>query len=140
MRPLYTGYHEAFHRPPPIRLCRLVNCTHPSVILSHTTDTALTSVFPPRRCLPTGCLYYLRVWLRTGGIDHRLFADKDIWFGKDPDFRAIADASFAYLRNATQDMSIYQGMVGHAHVSFIFRSRSPFPLGSSKKTDCPSIT
>ncbi|KAN0097053.1 hypothetical protein V8E55_001499 [Tylopilus felleus] len=78
-------------------------------------------VFPPRRCLPTGCLYYLRVWLRTGGIDHRLFADKDIWFGKDPDFRAIADASFAYLRNATQDMSIYQGMVGHAHVSFIFR-------------------
>jgi len=77
--------------------------------------------FPPRSSLPTGCLHHLRVWLRTAGVDHRVFAEKDLWFGKDPDFRAIADASFTQLRNATQDMSIYQGIVGHAHVSFIFR-------------------
>ncbi|KAF8550381.1 hypothetical protein OG21DRAFT_419815 [Imleria badia] len=77
--------------------------------------------FPPRSSLPTGCLYHLRVWLRTVGADHRIFAEKDLWFGKDPDFYAIPDASFAYLRNVNQDMAIYQGTVGRAHVSFIFR-------------------
>ncbi|KAH0840258.1 hypothetical protein J3R83DRAFT_1265 [Lanmaoa asiatica] len=83
--------------------------------------------FPPRSSLPTGCLFHLRVWLRTAGVDHRIFGEKDLWFGKDPDFRAIVDASFAALRNATQDTLIYQGIVGRAHVSFIVRSRSPLP-------------
>ncbi|KAH7919538.1 hypothetical protein BV22DRAFT_1040794 [Leucogyrophana mollusca] len=78
-------------------------------------------VFPPRSSLPAGCLYNLRVWLRTGEIDHRLFGDNDLWVGRDPDFRSIGDASFAILRNATQDMLIYQAVVGRAHVSFIIR-------------------
>ncbi|KIJ69784.1 hypothetical protein HYDPIDRAFT_77734 [Hydnomerulius pinastri MD-312] len=79
--------------------------------------------FPPRSSLPVGCLHHLRVWLRTAGIDHRIFGDNDLWVGKDPDFRSIGDASFAILRNATQDMLIYQAVVGRAHVSFIVRWR-----------------
>ncbi|KAF9226884.1 hypothetical protein BS17DRAFT_776283 [Gyrodon lividus] len=77
--------------------------------------------FTPRTCLPAGCLYHLRVWLRTAGSDHRIFGDNDLWVGRDPDFRSIGDASFAVLRNATQDMLIYQAVVGRAHVSFIVR-------------------
>jgi hypothetical protein len=78
-------------------------------------------IFPPRTCLPAGCLYNLRVWLQTAGIDHRIFSDNDLWIGRDPDFLSVGDASFAVLRNATQDMLIYQGIVGRAHVSFIIR-------------------
>ncbi|KAF8838379.1 hypothetical protein BDN67DRAFT_982585 [Paxillus ammoniavirescens] len=80
-------------------------------------------VFNPRTSLPAGCLYHLRVWLRTAGSDHRIFGENDLWVGKDPDFRSIGDASFAILRNATQDMLIYQAVVGRAHVSFIVRWR-----------------
>ncbi|KAF9236241.1 hypothetical protein BU15DRAFT_89284 [Melanogaster broomeanus] len=80
-------------------------------------------VFTPRTSLPAGCLFHLRVWLRTAGSDHRIFGDNDLWVGRDPDFRSIADASFAILRNATQDMVIYQAVVGRAHVSFIIRWR-----------------
>ncbi|KAI6127417.1 hypothetical protein EDD16DRAFT_1552841 [Pisolithus croceorrhizus] len=80
-------------------------------------------VFPPRSSLPVGCLHHLRVWLKSAGIDHRIFGDNDLWIGRDPDFRSIADASFAILRNATQDMLIYQAVVGRAHVSFIVRWR-----------------
>ncbi|KAI6034910.1 hypothetical protein F5J12DRAFT_886741 [Pisolithus orientalis] len=72
-------------------------------------------VFPPRSSLPVGCLHHLRVWLRSAAIDHRIFGDNDLWVGRDPDFRSIADASFAILRNATQDMLIYQAIVGRAH-------------------------
>lgn len=75
--------------------------------------------------LPTDCLYHLRVWLRTAGIDHRIFSDNDLWVGRDPDFRCVGDASFTVLRNATQDMLIYQGIVGQAHVSFIVKSVLP---------------
>ncbi|KAG2129002.1 hypothetical protein DEU56DRAFT_818324 [Suillus clintonianus] len=78
-------------------------------------------VFPPRTSLPAGCLYNLRVWLKTAGVDHRIFSDNDLWVGRDPDFRSVGDACFAVLRNATQDMLIYQGAVGHAHVSYIIR-------------------
>ncbi|KAG0702423.1 hypothetical protein DFH29DRAFT_921502 [Suillus ampliporus] len=78
-------------------------------------------VFPPRTSLPADCLYNLRVWLHTAGIDHRIFSDNELWVGRDPDFRSVGDASFAVLRNATQDMLIYQGIVGRAHVSFIIR-------------------
>ncbi|KAH7887388.1 hypothetical protein F5I97DRAFT_1860039 [Phlebopus sp. FC_14] len=73
--------------------------------------------------LPAGCLHHLRVWLRTTGIDHRLFGDNDLWIGRDPDFRSIGDASFASLRNATQDTLIYRAVVGRAHVTFIVRWR-----------------
>ncbi|KAG8219002.1 hypothetical protein J3R82DRAFT_4750 [Butyriboletus roseoflavus] len=83
--------------------------------------------FPPRVSLPTNSLFHLRVWLRTAGVDHRIFGEKDLWFGRDPDFRAITDATFATLRNAAQNILIYQAIVGRAHVSFIVRSRSPFP-------------
>lgn len=80
-------------------------------------------VFPPRSSLPVGCLHHLRVWLKSAGVDHRIFGDNDLWIGRDPDFRSIADASFAILRNATHDMLIYQAIVGRAHVSFIVRWR-----------------
>lgn len=78
-------------------------------------------IFPPRTSLPAGCLYHMRAWLHTAGVDHRIFSDNDLWIGRDPDFRSVGDATFAVLRNATQDMVIYQGVVGHAHVSFIVR-------------------
>lgn len=79
--------------------------------------------FPPRSSLPTGCLYHLRVWLRSANIYHRLFGDDDLWIARDPDFRSIGDASFAVMQNATQDMYIYQAVLGRAHVSFIIRWR-----------------
>ncbi|KAG1805721.1 uncharacterized protein BJ212DRAFT_1391204 [Suillus subaureus] len=62
-----------------------------------------------------------RLDFSTAGIDHRIFSDNDLWVGRDPDFRSVGDACFAVLRNATQDMLIYQGVVGRAHVSFIIR-------------------
>jgi hypothetical protein len=65
-------------------------------------------------------LYSLRVWLRAGQVDHRLFAD-EIWIGKNPDFRAIGDASFAQLTGGAPFMLVYQGLVGKARVNFIIR-------------------
>ncbi|KAJ8593155.1 hypothetical protein M405DRAFT_731966 [Rhizopogon salebrosus TDB-379] len=78
-------------------------------------------IFPPRTSLPAGCLYHLRVWLRARGIDHQIFSDNDLWVGRDPDFWAVGDASFAVLRNAMQDMLIYQSIVGRAHARFIIK-------------------
>lgn len=107
--------------------------TPPPCFLPSTTDLSTpNSAFPPRSSLPTGCLHHLRVWLRTpAGIDHRIFGEQDLWFGRDPDFTTIANASFASLRHTTQDMSIYQGIVGRAYVNFTIRSRSP-PLPLSQ--------
>lgn len=92
-----------FHR----RLA-FVSSRHP------TTDLAQVS-------LPANCLYRLRVWLRTGQVDHRLFAEDDLWIGKDPDFRTIALASFAQFTSGAPFMLVYQGFVGKAQVAFIVR-------------------
>jgi len=78
-------------------------------------------VFPPKASLPADCLFCLRVWLRTGHADHRLFAENELWIGKNPDFRTIGDAYFAQLTSGAHFMLVYQGLVGKALVKFVVR-------------------
>jgi hypothetical protein len=75
-------------------------------------------MFPPKASLPAGCLHSLRVWLRTNGVDHRLFAEDELWIGKDPDFNSIAEASFARLTGINHGSQFYQGFAGNARVTF----------------------
>jgi hypothetical protein len=79
--------------------------------------------YPPRSCLPQGCLFALRVWLRAGEIDHRLFSEDALWIGKDPDFYSIQDATFARLRSVNTQTLLYKIVVGRALVDFIIRWR-----------------
>ncbi|TEB37103.1 hypothetical protein FA13DRAFT_1726237 [Coprinellus micaceus] len=74
-------------------------------------------MFPGKSSLPSGCLWSLRVWLRVNSVDHRLFGEDEVWVGKDPDFNAIGDASFARLKhqNGSSGNGLY---VGRAPVSF----------------------
>jgi len=78
-------------------------------------------MFPGKAGEPAGCLWSLRVWLRVNGVDHRLFGEDDLWVAKDPEFNAIADASFARLRNLDGDEQVYHGYVGKALVTFTIR-------------------
>jgi len=78
-------------------------------------------VFPPKTSLPADCLFCLRVWLRTGQVDHRLFADNELWIGKNPDFRTISDAYFAQVTDGAPFRLVYQGLVGKALVKFTIR-------------------
>ncbi|KAF7965678.1 hypothetical protein HWV62_42352 [Athelia sp. TMB] len=80
-------------------------------------------IFPPKVSLPANCLYRLRVWLRTGQVDHRLFSEDDLWIARDPDFRTISLASFAQFTSGAPFMLVYQGFVGRAQVAFIVRWR-----------------
>lgn len=75
-------------------------------------------VFPGKSSLPVGSLWSLRVWLRTQSISHRIFADDELFVGKDLDFNSIADASFARLKTANANSQIYQSYVGKAPVTF----------------------
>jgi hypothetical protein len=84
-----------------------------------------SSMFPGKSSLPSGCLWSLRVWLRVNSVDHRLFGEDEVWVGKDPDFNAIGDASFARLKhqngssgNGGEGEMVYQLYVGRAPVSF----------------------
>jgi hypothetical protein len=79
--------------------------------------------YPPRSCLPQGCLFSLRVWIRAGDVDHRLFSEDALWIGKDPDFYSIQDATFARLRSVNSDSLLYKIAVGRALVDFIIRWR-----------------
>ncbi|KAI9467117.1 hypothetical protein BJY52DRAFT_48304 [Lactarius psammicola] len=79
--------------------------------------------YPPRSCLPQGCLFALRVWLRAGDIDHRLFSEDALWIGKDPDFYSIQDATFARLRSVNSQTLLYKIVVGRALMDFIIRWR-----------------
>jgi len=79
------------------------------------------SVFPGKTSIPVGCLWSLRVWLRSNGVDHRLFGEDELWVGKDPDFNAIGDASFARLKQHDQGVQTYLGFVGRAAVTFTVR-------------------
>jgi len=79
--------------------------------------------YPPRSCLPQGCLYALRVWLRAGEIDHRLFSEDALWIAKDPDFYSIQDATFARLRSVNSQTLLYKIVVGRALVDFTIRWR-----------------
>lgn len=79
------------------------------------------SIFPGKQGLPTGSLWSLRVWLRVNSVDHRLFGEDELWVGKDPDFNAIGDASFARLKTAVVGEQIYNAYVGRALVTFTMR-------------------
>ncbi|KIK64842.1 hypothetical protein GYMLUDRAFT_160769 [Collybiopsis luxurians FD-317 M1] len=78
-------------------------------------------VFPGKSTIPAGCLWSYRVWLRVNFVDHRIFGDDELWVGKDPDFSAITDASFARLKTLNSNAQIYDGVVGRARVQFIIR-------------------
>ncbi|KDQ64200.1 hypothetical protein JAAARDRAFT_52182 [Jaapia argillacea MUCL 33604] len=78
-------------------------------------------LFPPKKSLPAGCLYALRVWIRANGVEHRLFSDDDLWIGDDPDFNSIADASLARLFQVNPYYQIYNARVGKAELNFIAR-------------------
>jgi len=78
-------------------------------------------IFPPKASIPPGCLYCLRVWLRSGKVDHRLFAEDEFWIGRDPEFTAIGDASYAQLANSMDSLLVYQANIGGAPVNFILR-------------------
>ncbi|KIM46541.1 hypothetical protein M413DRAFT_64889 [Hebeloma cylindrosporum] len=78
-------------------------------------------IFPGKSCLPTGCLWSLRIWLRVKFTDHRIFGDDDLWVAKDPDFNSIGDASFARMKNATTGEQVYNAYIGRALVTFIVR-------------------
>jgi len=80
-------------------------------------------VFPPKASLPEGCLHSLRVWLSINGIDHRLFAEDELWVARDPNFSTIENASFTHSVTQSSDpnLRIYQGVVGRAHVNFLVR-------------------
>ncbi len=81
----------------------------------------MNSAYPPRACLPQGCLFALRVWLRAGDIDHRLFSEDALWIGKDPDFYSIQDATFARLRSVNSQTLLYKIVVGRALMDFTIR-------------------
>jgi len=79
--------------------------------------------YPPRSCLPQGCLFSLRVWIRAGDIDHRLFSEDALWIGRDPDFYSIQDATFARLRSVNSESLLYKIVVGRALMDFTIRWR-----------------
>jgi len=83
-------------------------------------------VFPGKQGLPAGCMWCLRVWLRVGDTDHRLFGEDDLWIGKDPDFNAIGDASFARQKTGepSDTQQVYHAFVGRALVTFTIKWKS----------------
>ncbi|KAI0268153.1 hypothetical protein BC834DRAFT_678804 [Gloeopeniophorella convolvens] len=82
--------------------------------------------FPPRSSLPQGCLFSLRVWLRTGDIDHRLFSEDTLWIGKEPDFYSIEDATFARLRNSSTQTVLYKAAIGRGLIDIIVKWKAVF--------------
>ncbi|KAG6812097.1 hypothetical protein H0H92_004397 [Tricholoma furcatifolium] len=78
-------------------------------------------VYPGKSSTPAGCLWSLRIWLRVNGVDHRVFADDELWVGKDLDFLSVAHASTMMLRSVDPKSQIYYGYVGRALVTFICR-------------------
>ncbi|KAI0322507.1 hypothetical protein OF83DRAFT_1235624 [Amylostereum chailletii] len=85
-------------------------------------------LFPPKACLPAGCLWSLRVWVRANDIDHRLFSEDRLWVGRDPDFYAIEDAAFARLQTSTSVTKLYRVPLGRSYIDLTAKWR---PLGSS---------
>ncbi|KAG6866117.1 hypothetical protein C0991_008425 [Blastosporella zonata] len=97
-------------------------CEYPrSSISQRHIDARLLSVFPGKSSIPVGCLFSLRVWLRAGGVDHRVFADDELWVGKDLDFYSIAHASMMILRSVDSKSQLYHGYIGRALVTFSCR-------------------
>jgi len=71
--------------------------------------------------LPTNSLWSLRVWLRVEGVDHQLFKTDELFVGRDLDFNAIGDASFARLAETAPDHQVYKGYLGKALIAFTIR-------------------
>jgi len=78
-------------------------------------------VLPGKTCLPVGCLYSLRVWLRVNNVDHRLFGEDELWIGKNPSFDSIEGLSYAKLKDIIDNIQVYHAVVGKAVVSFIVK-------------------
>ncbi|KAJ3568761.1 hypothetical protein NP233_g5500 [Leucocoprinus birnbaumii] len=81
-------------------------------------------VFPgknAKQVLPINSLWSLRVWLRVEGVDHQLFRVDELLVGKDLDFNAIGDASFARQAALAHDHQVYRGYVGKALITFTVR-------------------
>ncbi len=81
-------------------------------------------------------LWSLRVWLRVEGVDHQLFRVEELFVGKDLDFNAIGDASFARQAVASPDYQVYRGYVGRALITFTIRYIPPC-LASLACSDYP---
>lgn len=95
---------------------------------NHPYGFAYNSVFPgkgSKQTLPVNSMWSLRVWLRTEGVDHQLFRVEDLFVGKDLDFHAIGDASFARHGAAGTDHQVYRGYVGRALITFTVRYIAP---------------
>lgn len=75
--------------------------------------------------LPLNSLWSLRVWLRVDGVDHQLFKVDDLLVGKDLDFNAIGDASFARHAGLGPDYQVYRGYVGKALITFTIKCVMP---------------
>jgi len=88
------------------------------------TAPACYSVFlgkDAKSVLPTNSLWSLRVWLRVEGVDHQFFKTDELFVGRDLDFNAIGDASFARLAEAAPDHQVYKGYLGKALIAFTIR-------------------
>ncbi|KAI0068541.1 hypothetical protein BV25DRAFT_1866539 [Artomyces pyxidatus] len=98
-----------------------------SVTLTLTIDprdlTFAVFAFPPKPCMPQGCLYSLRVWLRANGVDHRIFSEDALWVGADPDFYSIENAAFARPRSVGATVHVYQVAIGKTLVDLVIRWR-----------------
>jgi hypothetical protein len=77
-------------------------------------------VFPPKQSIPINSLYSLRVWLRGGSVDHRLFAD-ELWIVQNPDFIGIPNVSTSTLFHTSPEKLVYHASVGTAKLNFIVR-------------------
>jgi hypothetical protein len=87
-------------------------------------------VFPgknAKQVVPVNSLWSLRVWLRVDCVDHQLFKVDELLVGKDLDFNAIADASFARHAGIGPDHQVYKGYVGKALITFTIRCE-PAPI------------
>jgi len=78
-------------------------------------------LYPGKSSVPVGCLYCIRVWLRVNGIDHGLFANDELWIGRDLDFSSIQDVSFMNLRSSNSNSQVYLGAIGKTCVTLTSR-------------------
>ncbi|KAG9317818.1 hypothetical protein JVU11DRAFT_2043 [Chiua virens] len=111
-----TRHHETLHSPPQIRFCRV---------------RVPTTIEPPNRL----SLLFSRLASAPRASIIACLVPKTSGSEMTPTFERSPTPPLPISETATQDMSIYQGRVGRAHVSFILRSRSllrfpPSPLTS----------
>ncbi|KAG6891312.1 hypothetical protein C0992_009193 [Termitomyces sp. T32_za158] len=93
------------------------------------------TVYPGKTSIPAGSLYSLRIWVRANGVEHRVFAEDELWVGKDLDFYSISQAAIMILRSVDNRSQVYHGYVGRALVTFTCSSVpiTSVPAGSSHR-------